>query len=100
MYPRTLNLETELKKKSHFLLGPRATGKSWLVKHQLSQAQVFDLLDTSVFDRFLKKPGALAEEIRAPLVVIDEVQKLPRLLDEVHRLIEAARKGIQAKKKR
>lgn len=88
MYKRYLNLKNALLKKSHFLFGPRATGKSWLIKHQLQDAQVFNLLDTDTHDRFLKRPGALAEEISKDLVVIDEIQKNTRLLDEVHRLIE------------
>lgn len=88
MYHRVLNLEDVMKKKSHFLFGPRATGKSWLIRHQLKKAQVFDLLNTSTFDRLLRRPHALAEEISSKLVVIDEIQKLPRLLDEVQRLIE------------
>lgn len=83
-----MNLKNALLKKSHFLFGPRATGKSWLIKHQLQDAQVFNLLDTDTHDRFLKRPGALAEEISKDLVVIDEIQKNTRLLDEVHRLIE------------
>lgn len=88
MYQRILNLTRPLSRKSHFLFGPRATGKSWLIRHQLPQAQIFDLLSTSVHDRLLRRPSALAEEIHADLVVIDEIQKIPRLLDEVHRLIE------------
>ncbi|MDH4467865.1 MAG: AAA family ATPase [Bacteriovoracaceae bacterium] len=91
MYQRTLNLSQSLNKKSHFLLGPRATGKSWLVRNQLPKAQHFDLLNTSTFDRFLRRPGSLYEEINSPLVVIDEIQKLPRLLDEIHRLMEEKR---------
>lgn len=93
MYKRVLNLKKMTLKKSCFLLGPRATGKSWLIQHELPDAQVFNLLDTSVFDRFIRRPSALAEEIQKNLVVIDEIQKIPRLLDEVHRLIEA--KGIR-----
>jgi len=88
MYERYLNLKTPMKKKSHFLFGPRATGKSWLIKHDLPKAQVFDLLNTTTHDRFLRRPAALAEEVTSDVVVIDEIQKLPRLLDEVHRLIE------------
>ncbi len=88
MYKRILNLPKLLQKKSHFLFGPRATGKSWLIRHQLADAQVFDLLNTATYDRLLRRPSSLAEEITKQLVVIDEVQKLPRLLDEVHRLIE------------
>ena len=88
MYKRLLNLKVPLSKKSHFLLGPRATGKSWLIKHELPHAQLFDLLNTATYDRFLKRPSAITEEINSKLVVIDEIQKIPRLLDEVHRLIE------------
>src|SRR3989338_5228839 len=88
MYKRILNLKKALEKKSHFLLGPRATGKSWLIKNQLQDVQVFDLLNSATFDRLLKRPDSLAEEINNKFVVIDEIQKLPRLLDEVHRLIE------------
>jgi len=89
MYSRALDLKQALSKKSHFLLGPRATGKSWLIQNQLGKkAQVFDLLNLTVFERFLKRPGAFAEEVNREWVVIDEIQKLPQLLDEVHRLIE------------
>jgi predicted AAA+ superfamily ATPase len=88
MYKRALNLKSALKEKSHFLFGPRATGKSSLVQEQLKKAQVFDLLDSDIYDRFLRRPKSLSEEIESDLVVIDEIQKLPRILDEVHRLIE------------
>ncbi len=93
VYKRTLNLKKTLQKKSAFLLGPRATGKSWLIRYELSDAQVFNLLDSAIFDRFIRRPSAFAEEINSKLVVVDEIQKIPRLLDEVHRLIEE--KGIR-----
>jgi predicted AAA+ superfamily ATPase len=88
MYKRSLDLNTALKDKSHFLFGPRATGKSSLIYEQLAHAQIFDLLDSDIYDRFLRRPKSLSEEINKKIVVIDEIQKLPRLLDEVHRLIE------------
>src|SRR5690348_15043929 len=88
MYHRILDLKKALSKKSHFLLGPRATGKSWLIRHQLPEAQIFDLLNLATFDRFLRSPQSFPQEIHSQLVVVDEIQKLPRLLDEVHRLIE------------
>jgi predicted AAA+ superfamily ATPase len=93
MQKRYLNLKKALEKKSHFLLGPRATGKSWLIRHQLKSAQLFDLLDQGTYVRLLRRPESLAEEISSKLVVIDEIQKIPQLLDEVHRLIES--KGIR-----
>jgi predicted AAA+ superfamily ATPase len=88
MYHRALKIADRLIKKSHFLLGPRATGKSWLVRNELPNAQFFDLLNLETYDRFLRRPHALSEEVTAKTVVIDEIQKLPQLLDEVHRLIE------------
>lgn len=73
-----------------FLFGPRATGKSTLIKQQLPEARVYDLLDAEVFRRLLQRPKLIEEETIDPqqIVVIDEIQKLPMLLDEVHRLIE------------
>lgn len=87
---RILDLKRCLKSKSHFLFGPRLTGKSYLIRHTLPDCRVYDLLDTSVFLALSQNPGRIAEEIGPTerLVVIDEVQRLPILLNEVHRLIE------------
>jgi len=98
-YARQLNLLSLLKKKSFFLLGPRATGKSYLIEMQLkAKAIVLNLLRTELYLRLLSTPGELEAIIDAELVkheasyiVIDEVQKIPALLDEVHRLIESRR---------
>ncbi|HVS11966.1 MAG TPA: ATP-binding protein [Planctomycetota bacterium] len=89
--PRAVDLGAWLAKKSHFLLGPRQTGKSYLVQRTLPQAKVYDLLDSSTYLALSQDPGRLAQEITAAdsLVVIDEVQRLPELLNEVHRLIES-----------
>lgn len=91
MYKRILNLPTLIKKNNYFLFGPRATGKSSLIKAQLPDALVFDLLDDDVYEPLLRRPKMLSEKILDPnqIVVIDEIQKLPILLDEVHRLIES-----------
>jgi predicted AAA+ superfamily ATPase len=91
MYTRKLNLKTLIQKNSFFLFGPRATGKSSLIQAQLPGSLIFDLLDSDVYEELAKRPKALAEKILDPkqLVVIDEIQKLPILLDEVHRLIES-----------
>ena len=88
VFQRHLNRRAALAKKSHFLFGPRATGKSWLLRRQLPEAQVFDLLDHDVYSRLLRRPRQLGEEIQKKWVVIDEVQRIPELLNEVHRLIE------------
>lgn len=92
MFHRILQLAPLLRKKSFFLFGPRSTGKTTLIRDQLgSEAFVIDLLRSENFLRLGSRPGDLEAMIRAQgreIVVIDEVQKLPGLLDEVHRLIE------------
>jgi predicted AAA+ superfamily ATPase len=79
-----------LSKKSHFLFGPRQTGKSFLVALALEDALVYDLLDHATYLTLSQDPGRLAEELGTTKrdVVIDEVQRLPELLNVVHRLIE------------
>jgi predicted AAA+ superfamily ATPase len=92
---RLLNLAGLLEKKSHFLLGPRQTGKSFLITQSFHSARVYDLLDTSVYLKLSQRPQRLAEELtpKDRVVVIDEIQRLPGLLNEVHRLIE--QRGIR-----
>jgi predicted AAA+ superfamily ATPase len=76
---------------SLFLWGARQTGKSTLLKYLYPEALYFDLLLNDVFERFQKQPSLLREIILASkpeqLVVIDEIQKIPALLNEVHWLI-------------
>ncbi len=93
MYSRVLQLAKIIKKQSIFLMGPRQTGKSTLIKQQLIDAPIYSLLDTSTYRRLSADPGLLRREVRAAkttpkIVVIDEVQLLPDLLNEVHLLIE------------
>jgi uncharacterized protein len=89
---RKLDLTDLLKKKSFFLLGPRATGKSTLIRQQLSQsATIIDLLDSRLFLRLSGSPHDLESLIESKgdqIIVIDEIQRIPELLNEVHRLIE------------
>jgi predicted AAA+ superfamily ATPase len=76
--------------KSHFLFGPRQTGKTFLIHRLFSGIQLYDLLDSSVYLALSRNPGLLEEQLSPgnEVVVIDEVQRLPDLLNEVHRLIE------------
>ena len=88
MYSRTFHPPSA---QSYFLLGPRGTGKSSFVEHKYRKALFFDLLDSQIYTRFIADPSRLADYIPRSCkkwVVIDEIQKIPRLLDEVHRLIE------------
>ncbi|MBI5239619.1 MAG: ATP-binding protein [Elusimicrobia bacterium] len=90
IFRRRFDLKGALSKNSYFLFGPRGTGKSFWIKETLAGIPLFDLLDSDVYDRLMRRPKQLSEEIgpKTKSVVIDEIQKIPRLLDEVHRLIE------------
>jgi len=90
-YNRQLDLPGLLAKKSFFPLGSRATGKSFLIQQQLPNARVYNLLLSRTLARLLTHPELIEEQADDPkrAVVIDEVQKLPVLLDVVHHLIEA-----------
>ena len=90
---RQLQLVPLLAKKSFFLFGPRATGKTTLVRQQLAgKAFIIDLLDSRYFLRLSGAPHELESLIAArpddDIFVIDEIQRIPELLNEIHRLIE------------
>jgi len=80
-----------LPKQSFFLLGPRGTGKSTWVHTLLPDAPCIDLFDEGRYQALLAQPAALADELRVlprgSWVVLDEVQRLPSLLNEVQRFI-------------
>lgn len=80
---------------SFFLFGVRGVGKSTWARRRLPDATRFDLLDERLFHELLAQPGAFGEALRAlptgSSVVVDEVQRLPTLLNEVHRAIEERR---------
>jgi predicted AAA+ superfamily ATPase len=82
------------KSRSFFLFGPRGTGKSTLLRSLYPEAAVLDLLKEADYQEFLRNPSRLeawADANARPKrpLIIDEVQRLPELLNEVHRLIEA-----------
>ncbi|MBI5526619.1 MAG: ATP-binding protein [Deltaproteobacteria bacterium] len=87
---RLLDLSAKTRARSCFLFGPRQTGKSTLVRHTMPDSRVYNLLDSDVFHALSRRPSLIRDEnpARGSLVVIDEIQKLPQLLDEVHLLIE------------
>ncbi len=82
-------------RQSFFLLGPRGTGKSTWLRAKFPDAHVVDLLSEETHQRLLANPGQFARELRAAStgrwVIVDEVQRLPNLLNEVHRFMEEKR---------
>ncbi len=91
---RKLDIASVVAKKSCFLFGPRQCGKSSLVRKTLPDAHILDLLSGDTYTRLSRNPGYIEEICRdSRPIVIDEIQKLPILLDEVHRLIET--KGMK-----
>ncbi|MGA7993018.1 MAG: ATP-binding protein [Thermoanaerobaculia bacterium] len=91
LYPRRLSPP----KQSFFLLGPRGTGKSTWVKSRFPTALRFDLLDEGLYQSLLADPGLFAGRLRltrpGAWVWVDEVQRLPALLNEVQRHVEDSR---------
>lgn len=98
-YPRLIELSKI--KRSFFLFGPRMTGKSFLLRKLFPNAPYYDLLRAETFLKLSMRPQILREELEEAIsrkkgvgaVIIDEIQKLPLLLDEVHSMIEDL--GIQ-----
>ena len=79
-------------RQSFFLFGPRGVGKStWLREHYKADA-TFNLLEEKRYQEYLRDPGTFGRELSAlpegSRVVVDEIQRLPDLLNEVHRFIE------------
>ncbi len=90
MFSRLLKIDPE-STDSVFLFGPRGTGKTHWLKAHFPKQLYFDLLDFETYTDFLASPSRLGDRIPTDYVgwvIVDEVQKAPALLDEVHRLIE------------
>jgi hypothetical protein len=90
------------KKQSAFLWGPRKTGKTTYLNEKFENNHFIDLLHTDDAIEFSKRPALLREQILALApekkqhpIIIDEVQKVPAILDEIHWLIE--NKGMQSR---
>lgn len=78
-------------RQSAFLWGPRRVGKSYWIREHCKRARIIDLLQSDVFGEYAARPALLRERFGGKgdaLVVIDEIQKIPALLDEVHWIIE------------
>lgn len=93
-YKRILNIDLP-KKQSAFLWGARKTGKSTFLKQKFPDSVYYDFLKSELFIEFSKAPNIFREEILAlpkeklkHPIIVDEVQKIPLILNEVHWLIE------------
>lgn len=92
--PRIIDLKLTSRQKSVLLLGPRQTGKTQLITHTLTEEiAYYNLLDKEMYFRLANDPTLIRKQVAAQkpnsgIVVIDEIQRLPDLLDEVHLMIE------------
>lgn len=91
MYNRIIDFNALLEHRSIFLFGPRQTGKSTLLKQRFPAAKYYNLLQADTFRELSAAPENIRQKLsnQDKLVIIDEIQKLPSLLDEVHALIES-----------
>jgi len=89
---RYLDISKLLKRNSFFLFGPRGTGKSYLIRNTLlkesSSIDYIDLLNSRFFIQLQNDPTRLENLVSNKTVVIDEVQRIPEILNEVQRLME------------
>lgn len=87
---RYLDAGDLLEQRSCFLFGPRQTGKSTLIRQQLTDVRTYNLLDQTLFLRLSRNPALIREQLtpETRLIVIDEIQKMPALLNEVQLMIE------------
>ena len=90
MYKRLLNIDHNMPE-SAFILGPRGTGKTYWLKESFPDNLYFDLLHSETYTEFLGNPSLLEHRIPSHYkkwIILDEIQRIPTLLNEVHRLIE------------
>lgn len=87
---RRIQILEALQQKSIFLLGPRQTGKSFLIKNVFPNVRTYNLLESDTLLKLSRSPERIRQECTAndQFIIIDEIQKLPVLLNEVHLLIE------------
>jgi predicted AAA+ superfamily ATPase len=92
---RLLNIEADVKSKSVFLFGPRQTGKTSLLRSLFPGAPTFNLLNSDTFTALSARPAQMRLDLlQTPSrwtelpIIVDEIQKLPGLLDEIHLCIE------------
>lgn len=91
VFSRNLDLQPWLRRKSVFLLGPRQTGKSTYLRTHFADALFIDLLESETYQTAVSRPDIFQDWLRASrkrTIVVDEIQRVPELLNEIHRAIE------------
>lgn len=91
MYKRLIHIDTQ-SRHSYLILGARGTGKTTWVKSTFVGAHYIDLLDQVIYLELIASPGRIKEffpKDTQTWIIIDEIQKIPELLNEVHRAIES-----------
>jgi uncharacterized protein len=90
MFSRKLQLSSLIQRSSVFLFGPRQTGKTTLVRTQLPDARYYSLLESDTFRELTARPEIVRKSLtdKDHVVVIDEVQRLPALLNEVQAIMD------------
>ena len=94
MFKRIINIPLK-SRKSFFLFGPRGTGKTTWLRQHLPDRLFFNLLQSDPYNRLSANPGLIREMIPpdySDWIIIDEIQRIPDLLNEVHDLIESKKK--------
>ncbi len=93
MFRRIINIPLKTRK-SFFLFGPRGTGKTTWLRQHLPQALFINLLQSEYYNRLSANPGLIRQMIPPDYtdwIIIDEIQRIPGLLNEVHDLIESGK---------
>lgn len=91
MYKRLMHIDPE-SRHSYLILGARGTGKTTWVKSTFVDARYIDLLDQAIYLELIASPGKIKDFFPKEIqtwIIIDEIQKIPELLNEVHRAIES-----------
>ncbi len=94
MFKRIIHIPLKTRK-SFFLFGPRGTGKTTWLRQHLPEALFFNLLQSEPYNRLSANPGLIREMIPphySDWIIIDEIQRIPEMLNEVHDLIESQKR--------
>jgi predicted AAA+ superfamily ATPase len=91
MFSRKLQLPSRIQRSSFFLFGPRQTGKTTLVRTQLPDARYYNLMESDTYRELLARPEIIRKSLtdKEHVIVIDEVQRLPALLNEVQAIMDS-----------